>query len=359
MIAEAVDTANEFFNKGKDSAGIFTIGRDAINAYRHKEAGESNTEVMGKLLGKFLSQEMDEAAIGNMAESITQGVEDYDAAMGDLEASEQAGISQQEWMQEKLIASAPGETMQEKGEYLYDVLRSLKQGNGQLMGKEYTIEAELAEWDEESVQRLAAAVAQEAAASGALATDMTASQQGESLAINAGTAENEEDGEDDEGFFERHGKMLKLAGSGTLTICTRLGKIPFLSKGTDVNILTNAACGAVEIAKAGFNFMKGKISSSEVVDHISKAVSVGLPGMIKKGVKAAALALCPAAGVAASVVVDNVVSAVSHKAAALVAKGIQAAKPVIAAVAETAREAFNTVKEGARTVFNFLKGIFA
>lgn len=355
MIAEAANMVKDFFSIGKETPSIYKIGKDFISAYRNK-SGASDGEVLYKMLGKYLSKQMDETTIYNTTKAISEGVEDYDAALGSMNASQQRGVSREEWMQENLVASAPGETIQEKGEYLYEALRALRRGNGSLMGEEMTIEAENIEWDEESVERLAAAVAQEAAGAGVLSGEIGTMRQIEGLAAVAGASGGEAE---EEGFFERHGKTLKLAGSGVLTVCTRLGKIPFLSKATDVRVLTGAACAGIETLKAGYHFMKGKISSSEVVDRIADAVSVGLPGIIKKGVQAAALAFYPPAGVAAKVVGDGVLEAVSQKVANVAAKGLKAAKPLIAAAAEQVRSQFNLVKEAGKAVFNFAKSIFA
>lgn len=358
MITEAAELAKDFFSWGKNDPGVISIAKDFASAYRHKAAGASNGEVLTGLLSKHLSGVMDETGIYKAASAITMGVDSYDAALTSMNESKRLGTSREEWLQKNILDNAPGETLQEKGDYLYGAYRELRRGNGRLMElDEETVEPDAIAWDEENLQDLAAAMAQEAATSGGLNGECAASP--ELLSILENGAGETEAGDEEAGFFEKHGKTIKTAAAGVLTVCTRLGKIPFLPEGTDVRVLTTAACAGVETLKAGFNFMRGKITASEVVDHIANAVSVGLPGLIKSGVTAAAYALYPPAGVAASTVCDKVLSTASQKVANVAAKGIKLAKPFIQEYAEFAKANFNAYKEVAKLGFNLVKNLFA
>lgn len=357
----------------KEAAGVFSVVKDFVCAYREKAPEQDKLDWLSGQMKRYLLDELDDAQLSGMSREIVDSIDAFNADMDDLRTSQQGGQSREEWMQEKLMEDAPGDTMQQKGEYLQGVLDALTSGNALLTEAAQQPEnceielrtdipaeqEEQQEWNSYTVRELALKIAQQAELTSAAGVSMGGSLTAvQAIRDVAGKIVGSEK-EPHEDIFDKLTNGLQVAGAGALAVCVRKGKIPFLDRTTDVQLLTNTACTGIETMKAAYHFMKGRISASQAVDYLAGAASVSVKTLCQKGISAVAMRVHPlAAAVAGSSMGQAVISVLSEGVARVAAEGIKALKPIAEPVLETAREiaemAQNTVKSVAGFVKSFL-----
>ena len=151
---------------------------------------------------------------------------------------------------------------------------------------------------------------------------------------------------------------LKAIAAGALNICAVTGRIPIL-RNIAAPVLTNVACVGVEGVKALARFGQGKISATQAMEHIGRAVTAGAVGIIRKGTELGKkiLSKLPIIGNTGGSAVATVVGkTVENKAAEFIHQGIEKIKPIARVALETAKtvvtKAVNTVKAVGKKVLS-------
>ena len=349
----------------EEAKGLFSVAVDFVRSYKEKPTDQENLSWLCNQMRKYMLDEMDDTSILQMSQDIMDSIDQYSGNMSDLQESRQNGQSREEWMQEKLVADAPGETMQEKGEYLQRILYSLSDGNALLTESaqheghckieidsgEQEEKGEPQEWNRYTLGDVAAKIVQQAAMSGSVGMVVGGSMKALQTIRDAAAIVSEREDDEAEDIFTGIEKGLQAAGAGALVVCAKKGKIPFLDKNTDVCLLTNIACTGIGTVKSAYHFMKGKISASQAVDCLADAASVSVRTLCQKGIAAVAMRVHPiTAAVAGTAIGQAVISAVSEGAGKLVAEGVRTLKPVVEPILEMAREIANTARNTIKSV---------
>ena len=154
-------------------------------------------------------------------------------------------------------------------------------------------------------------------------------------------------------------KGLKVIAAGALNVCAVTGKIPIL-RDIAAPVLTNVACVGVEGVKALARFGQGKISATQTMEHIERAVTAGAVGIIRKGTELGKkfLSKLPIIGnTVGSAVATIVGKTVEKKVAEFIHQGIEKIKPIAKVALETAKtvvtKAVDTVKNVGKKVLSF------
>lgn len=310
-----------------------------------------------------------------MSEDILNGVDEFNRNLAELEAHCEGGKYKEVWLRDKLREPMEGMDAKAQGEYLTEVQEGLAAGNMALtaaieserdviIDAEFIVESEEEPKDKENIEwdrQLLGMVGKDIADQVNLtAAALASSPTGALMALDSidGGSLTQEDLAAAELDSELD-KGLKVIAAGALNICAVTGKIPIL-RDIATPIITNVACVGVEGIKALARFGQGRISATQTIEHIERAVTAGAVGIIRKGAEMGkkVLSKIPVIGATVGTAVAAILGkAAENKVGQFIHQGIEKIKPIARVALETAKsvvtKAVETVKSVGQKVLNF------
>lgn len=356
----------------KEIESLAEVTKDMAGSYfKAKPQEEGLVDWLGDALKKWVPGNL---AVG-MADDIVSGVDEFNRNLAELNGYCEAGKYKETWLRDKLREPMDGMDNRTQGEYLTQVQDALMAGNAVLtaaveseqnvsINAEAIVEGEVIsegnqkiEWDRQMLGMVGTDIANQA---NLMAAAMATSPAGAIMALQNVEGSNLTDeniADTDLGSGLDRG--LKVIAAGALNVCAVAGKIPIL-RDVAAPVLTNVACVGVEGVKALARFGQGKITATQAIDRIERAVTAGVVGIIRKGTKLGkkVLSKIPVIGATIGTAVATVVGKVAEKKVGeLIHKGIEMIKPVARVALETAKavvtKAVETVKNVGKKVLSF------
>ena len=356
----------------KEIESLAEVTKDMAGSYfKAKPQEDGLTDWLDGALKKWVP---DSLAVG-MADDIVSEVDEFNRNLAELNGYCEAGKFKETWLRDKLREPMDGMNAKAQGEYLTSVQDALLSGNLALtmaiesernvtINTDDIIEGEVVsddsspiEWDRQMLGMVGTGIANQV---NLAAAGLAASPAGAILALDnveGGGLTDESIADADLGSSLDRG--LKVIAAGALNICAVTGKIPIL-RNIAAPVLTNVACVGVESGKALARFGQGKITATQAIDRIERAVTAGAVGIIRKGTELGkkVLSKIPVIGATVGTAVATVVGkVVEKKVGEYIHEGIEMIKPVARVALETAKavvtEVVDTVKNVGKKVLSF------
>ena len=356
----------------KEIESLAEVTKDMAGSYfKAKPQEEGLVDWLGGALKKWVPGNL---AVG-MADDIVSGIDEFNRNLAELNGYCEAGKFKETWLRDKLREPIEGMDNRAQGEFLTQVQDALMSGNAVLtaaiefeqnvsINTEAIVEGEVIsegnpkiEWDRQMLGMVGTDIANQV---NLMAAAMASSPAGAIMALQNVEGSNLTDENiADMDLGSGLDRGLKVIAAGALNVCAVTGKIPIL-RNIAAPVLTNVACVGVEGVKALARFGQGKITATQAIDRIERAVTAGAVGIIRKGTELGkkVLSKIPVIGATVGTAVATVVGKVAEKKVGeLIHKGIEMIKPVARAALETAKtvvtKAIDTVKNVGKKVLSF------
>lgn len=356
---------------GKDIAKLFGMAtptiQDFVISYMKKDAKTDNLTWLGTQLAKHLPDVPIGAAM-QMGQEISSSIGRFSANMNAIHAACEEGRTKAEWLRDYLESNMDEETMQERGEYLYQVNENLAAGNAVAMDPQKNFEDMIniteealnettqpsgIEWNKYNMQELVDSIGQQAALAG---------MNGISLPVDPSTLQGMQGMANtlppemiEQTPSEALDGGVKMAAAAALQFLAKTKKIPILSKLFPVGAITDIACWGVEGAKCIGKCALGKMTATQAMEHMKRASVVAMANLITSGLAPKLFCAIPVVGVplsyAASLILPNMASEqIQQKLYEGVTMVTDVATEMAQGIADTAKNAMNSVKNSVAAV---------
>lgn len=356
----------------KEIEHLAEVTRDMAGSYfSAKPQEEGLNEWLGGALKKWVPGNL----VTGMADDIMTSINEFNQNLAELNSHCESGKFREAWLRDKLREPMEGMDAKTQGEYLTEVQEALSAGNLALTaaiesdqgvmihadailkeGAQFSEKPSI-EWDRQMLGMIGTDIANQVNLTAAALASSPCGALMALQSVEGGSLATEDivDMEIGSGLD----KGLKAIAAGALNVCEVTGKIPIL-RNVATPVLTNVACVGVESVKALARFGQGKISATQTMDRIERAVTAGAVGIIRKGTELGKklISKLPVIGNTIGTAIATVVGkTVEKKAAEFIHQGIEKIKPIAKVALETAKtvvtKAVDTVKTVGKKVLSF------